>query len=454
MKQYRIIILAVCVFMLLSGCVIADPNAGRAPIEPDAANWDTWVLASNDELRPAAPPDAAATAAELAELQQMIAAMGEEAHASVLYWDAGAPNYRWIETMMEQYAGGRPSTAVGRSFSILNVAIYDAVIASWDAKHAYNRSRPAGVHALIDVPASPSYPSEHAAAAGAASVVLSHLFPEQAEAFAARADEAAMSRVLAGVHYPSDVEAGLALGRAVGEQVIARSQNDGFASEWTGEIPTGPGIWQGDKPMTPLAGTWQAWTLTDNSQFRAPEPPAYDSEEIQVQIETIKAVEITPTKTRTILFRGSIDGSYFDWLNSANKHIGERHWDHNPPRAALVYSTMSVASFDSIIACFDTKYAYWYIRPSQLDPTVQPRSGVPPHPSYPAAATCNARASAEVLSGFFPEASETLSAAADSAKNARVWAGIHYPMDVEAGSDIGASVAGVAMERANEMTGQ
>ena len=59
---------------LIPGCTTAiDPNftarAAAPPIAPEAAQWQTWVLASSAELRPAPPPDAAATAAELEQLQ-------------------------------------------------------------------------------------------------------------------------------------------------------------------------------------------------------------------------------------------------------------------------------------------------------------------------------------------------------------------------------------------------
>lgn len=454
MKRIRILVVGVCFAVALSGCVVAIPEAADTPIEPEAANWGTWVLSSSDELRPDAPPNAEATAAELAQLQEMVASVDDDIRASIDYWNAGAPNYRWLDMMMAEFAGGRPSTKVGRSFSILNVAIYDAVIATWDAKYTYNRARPSAANALIEMPTSPSYPSEHAAAAGAAAVVMGHIFPEQADFFMTKAEEAAQSRVYAGVHYPSDVEAGLALGKAIGEKVVAHAQDDGFEQQWTGEIPTGPGIWQGDNPMTPLAGTWKAWTLSDNSAFRAPPPPAHDSAEIQAQLDVLKAVEMTPAKMQTILYRGSVEGAYFSWIETAGKHISEHHWDENPPLSALIYATMSAASFDSIIACFDTKYAYWYIRPSQLDPTVEPRSGVPPHPSYPAAAACNAIATAEALAGFFPAERETFLAAAEQSKNARVWSAIHYPMDVEAGHEIGISVADAALEYADALAGK
>src|SRR5208337_963765 len=51
----------------------------------------------------------------------------------------------------------------------------------------------------IPNPQSPSYPSEHATVAGAASTVLAYLFPDKADDFKARAEEAAQVRVQAGL---------------------------------------------------------------------------------------------------------------------------------------------------------------------------------------------------------------------------------------------------------------
>jgi len=72
------------------------------------------------------------------------------------------------------------------------------------------------------VPVAPgrSYPCEWAVVAGAAAAILAHLFPADAPALAAAAHEAASSRVAASAVYPSDAEAGLALGRAVAARVI------------------------------------------------------------------------------------------------------------------------------------------------------------------------------------------------------------------------------------------
>src|SRR5205823_4543902 len=76
--------------------VRATPAAtGGPPVEPNAGTWRTWVLTSGGQLRPPAPPDAAATRAELAQLQALAARRDDAALDLISYWDSGAPGYRW-----------------------------------------------------------------------------------------------------------------------------------------------------------------------------------------------------------------------------------------------------------------------------------------------------------------------------------------------------------------------
>ena len=42
--------------------------------------------------------------------------------------------------------------------------------------------------------------------------------------------------------------------------------------------------------------------------------------------------------------------------------------DQNPPRAARAYALLGTVLFDAFIASNDGKFAYWYLRPHQLDP--------------------------------------------------------------------------------------
>ena len=457
MKLFQSCLAVLLSLTLFSGCTMTiPPNLIQAttapPVNPEAAHWQTWVLPSSDALRPAPPPDATATSAELTQLKEAMATGNANDQSLVTYWDAGSPPYRWIEIALAQYRSGPPNPYVARAMALVNVALYDATIASWEAKYTYNRSRPSGVASLIPMPNTPSYPSTHAAAAGAAATVLAYLVPEQADFFAAKAEEAGQSRLLAGVAYPSDVAAGLALGRAVGEKVIEWAKTDGSDAKWTDEVPTGLGMWQGDQPVTPLAGTWRTWVLSSGDQFRSPPPPAYDSTQTQSELSEIKSVTRTfPIISKSIGWH-TFDAAYPYWFNFASQRMFERRLDDDAPLDALIYASTAIAEYDAVVACFDGKYAYWRIRPPQLDPEVTTLFATPPHPSYPAAHACASYAKADVLASFFPADADTILAAAQEAGNSRIWAGIHYRSDVDAGAILGKSVAQAVLERVNQMT--
>jgi hypothetical protein len=56
---------------------------------------------------------------------------------------------------------------------------------------------------------------------------LGYLFPRDAATLKKLSDEAAESRIWAGIHYRSDVVTGVALGRKVAEKIIERARSDG-----------------------------------------------------------------------------------------------------------------------------------------------------------------------------------------------------------------------------------
>ena len=76
-------------------------------------------------------------------------------------------------------------------------------------KYSINRARPAQVNSAIRVLTSktadtPAYPSGHAFQAYYLAHVLSKSYPHKTEELWRLADECALSRVYAGLHYPSD----------------------------------------------------------------------------------------------------------------------------------------------------------------------------------------------------------------------------------------------------------
>ena len=102
---------------------------------------------------------------------------------------------------------------------------------------------------------------------------------------------------------------------------------------------------------------------------------------------------------------------------------------------------------DAQVGCWDAKLTYWLIRPwkADLGITVVPAVGMPNHPSYPSGHSCVSASAAEVLSAFFPEERAELDAKVIEAGLSRMYAGIHYRFDIEAGQTLGRSVARFAI---------
>ncbi len=423
-------------------------------IEPRAGQWQTWVIASGSQMRLPAPPDRAATQDEIKQLKDLAAQRDAAARDLVAYWSAGSPSYRWVQLALAQIHQNYASPRSARAVSLLNVAIYDAMVAAWDSKYAYNRPRPSefdeSLTTLIANPNSPSYPSEQAVAAGAASTILAYLYPADAQVFTDKAAEAGRSQLLAGVQYPSDVQAGLDLGRAVAQKVIERAKTDGSDVKWTGTVPTGPGLWNGTNPVEPLFGTWKPWVLTSGSQLRPPAPPAYNSPQEQAELAEIKTFTRTFDTNQKAFFWQSQDGLYNFWYDDISLRLFEHHLDTNPPRAARAYALASVSQYDAMLACWDAKYTYWAIRPFQLDPTLVTLFPTPNHPSYPAAHGCRSGGIAAIIEYLFPAEASYIHAKADEAANSRIWAGIHFRSDIETGLALGRAVAQLVIERAKQ----
>lgn len=433
---------------------VASPTAqDTAQVEPEAGTWTTWVLESGDQFRLDAPPDEAATAVEIEELIALVADRNETGLQQIAYWNTGAPVYRWNQIALEEMLDrAMPGPNAFRHLALMHVAIYDATVAAWDSKYAYSRPRPSEVDPALDTvilnPSNPSYPSEYAVTAGAASAVLAAIFPEEAQFFEDKAQEAVHSRLLAGVEYPSDVQAGLELGRQVAELVIARGDADGFAAAWTGSIPTEPNKWTGENPAFVTAGTWQPWVLTSADQFRPAPPPAWDSEQMAAEMEELRTFERTPVTNAIAMFWEFGAGGrriHWFWNDQATRMILGAGESDNAPMTARAYALANIAGYDATIACFDAKYTYWSMRPFQLDPEYTALFTTPNHPSYPSAHSCISNAVAGVLASLFPADAEALLGLAMEASEARVAGGIHFRSDLVAGLQLGEDVAGAVI---------
>jgi undecaprenyl-diphosphatase len=153
----------------------------------------------------------------------------------------------WVKGVAIAAIGGladrrRRPGAIPWTALLATVALLTASLASGLLKDAADRVRPAlaepGVTALVSVPGDAGMPSGHAATAAAAAGVVALLHPRLRLPLVSLAAAIGLSRVYLGVHYPSDVLAGFAVGLAVGwivvagaRRVVRARREDGAMSE-------------------------------------------------------------------------------------------------------------------------------------------------------------------------------------------------------------------------------
>ena len=439
----------------LSATALLTAFAASIAAQPPAplARAEGWLVKSFSDLKSAPPPATARD--ELAQVKAMMAKRTAADVERIHWWSVGGPVYRWNEIAIEELLDNFVTLPLAaRHLALLHAAMDDAVTAAWHDKQRFRRPRPSAadpsIKTAVAVAASPSsYPSDFAAAAAAAAEVLGYLFPSRASAFAARAEEAMRARISAGAEFPSDVAAGRVLGQRIGALAVARGKADGSDAKWTGRVPEGPGMWKGANPIAPLAGTWQPWVLTRQDELRPPAPPAFDSEQVKRDVAELKEFQRTPKSNHRAVYWEVYGGAraHALWNETARMKLLEYGTTFDAPASARALAALNIAFADSAIACWDAKYAYWYIRPSHLDAELKPLFPPPNHPSYPAAHGCLSTAAATVLASVFPRDADRLLAHGKEAAEARVWAGIHYRFDIDAGQAIGRKTAEKVLAR-------
>ncbi len=257
-------------------------------LPPTLPNWPNvapFAVASGSQFRPSPPPsiESPEYAAAVDEVLRMGNWDSAERTADqteiAIFWADGAgtatPPGHWNQIAADLVSGTRRSLIENsRLFALLNIAMADAGIASWDAKYFYNLWRP--IHAirygdsdgndltqtnphwmpLLKTPPFPSYTSGHSTFSGAAATVLTALLgdvpfetsndahsgfrqkplaPSQLKkrsftSFWQAAEEAGASRIYGGIHFSFDNTAGLSMGTQIGNLVMQRfaaMQGDG-----------------------------------------------------------------------------------------------------------------------------------------------------------------------------------------------------------------------------------
>ncbi|HUR35746.1 MAG TPA: phosphatase PAP2 family protein [Vicinamibacterales bacterium] len=215
-------------------------NPPRPPMLPLFGRVRAWMMTPDDlaRERPGLAPStsSALMARDLAEVKQAVNRITREQLAIVYKWADGVstptPPGHW-NFIAESYVKDAHLSEVraARVFALLNMAMLDAAVGCWDAKFASFSPRPSqldpSIRTVIGLPNFPSYPSGHSTFSAAAAGVLSYLFPAGSTYFHAQKDEAAMSRLYAGIHYRTDIEIGMVHGTRIGDYTIGFARRDG-----------------------------------------------------------------------------------------------------------------------------------------------------------------------------------------------------------------------------------
>ena len=244
------------------------PPTNAPAFLPGWGNLTPFVLKSGSQFRPPAPP--ALTSTEYASALNQVESLGARNSTTrtpdqtqiALFWSDGGgtetPPGHW-NAIAEELATQRHDTIQkdARVFAVLNLALADAAIASWDAKYTYDFWRPItairqantdnnpGTTAdpswtpLLTTPAFPSYVSGHSTFSAAAAAVLSSVYGARTQftttsdslpgvtrsfaSFTQAAQEAGVSRIYGGIHFAFDNENGLVLGHKIGQYVYSHA---------------------------------------------------------------------------------------------------------------------------------------------------------------------------------------------------------------------------------------
>ena len=235
------------------------------PIMSHAKDVKPFALASAGQFRPGPPPalDSPLWARDYNETMRLGGAKSTERTPwqgeTARFWVISGADAWNQATRALAAAKPLPLLDSARLYAHVNMAIFDSLLAIFEAKYRYEFWRPvtairngdmdgnnatardAEWRPLIETPMHPEYPCAHCVVDGAAGAVLKSIFgegpvPEFALRYAAMPgvtrsyrsiqqleDEVAMARIWGGVHYRNSAEVGNAVGKLVGAYILANT---------------------------------------------------------------------------------------------------------------------------------------------------------------------------------------------------------------------------------------
>lgn len=370
----------------------------------------------------------------------------------------------WNEIMVATTAGQAPQPQA-RFAAITQLAVFEAVNAITQRYQPY-----------LGTIVAPKGASAEAAAAAAAHGVLRHYFPGSTASL-----DAARLSSLASIPDGMSKSMGIAVGEAAAAAMITVRAADGSGTpEFYMPTSSDPGQWQLTPSCPPAGGILLHWRnvtpfgIQSSNQFRSEPPPALTSKKYAFDYNEVKTVgdinSIERPPDRTDVARFYAVSSPVAVFNPAARQIIAEHGASLSENARTL-ALINMAISDALFSVFDTKYYYTLWRPETAihagdldsnprtdpDPTFVPLITTPCFPSYPSAHASASYSAREVLERLFSSGhhSITLSNPAlpgvilkyrrlqeitDDIDDARVYGGIHFRFDQEAGARMGRRV--------------
>jgi len=369
--------------------------------------------------------------------------------------------------------------AQARYAAIVQLAVFEAVNAITGEYQPY----------LGTITAPPGASAE-AAAIEAAYQVLSTYFPDSASQATLDADR---KNSLASIPDGQAKIDGIATGDAAAAALIALRANDGSSPpQFKVPGPPVPGEWQATTSCPIVNGVavgiglqWQNLTpfgIPNAGDFLLGPPPALTSNEYAkaynevMTVGSLNSTERPQDRANVALFYAA--SSPTQVFNQAAVQVAQQQGvslSDNARTLALINMAMS----DSLVASFFNKYHYNFWRPetaihagdtdgnpkTEADPNYVPFITTPCFPSYPSNHGSAGNAATEVLRRLYGEAGHSITLTnpavptitlqyssfrqiTDDISDARVYGGIHFRTDQEAGADLGRAV-GTAVYKNN-----
>jgi membrane-associated phospholipid phosphatase len=234
-----------------------SPPLLGAAVEPYWSEVRPMVLRQADEVVPVAhvpysANEGSAFFEQARTTYQTGLALTQAQRETAMFWrdnphSSGLPAGHWMQ--ITRQVCEQQGLSLARSveaYARAGVALHDAFLNCWTWKYRFNLIRPVdyvhdhidpGWRTWVDTPQFPEYTSGHSVASAAAATALTDLFGDLAfsdtnavpdwgtrsfGSFREAAEEAAISRLYGGIHYPMAIELGMSQGDAVGALVIER----------------------------------------------------------------------------------------------------------------------------------------------------------------------------------------------------------------------------------------